>query len=85
MDSEPTRMDDALGWVEARFEKGTVSPLRFRWRRREFEVTAVHARWVDRATRPIRWFCSVSVSSGEILQLCYREGDPVWRLTQVET
>lgn len=79
------RVDDPLAWVEARFEKGAIHPLRLRWKTREFEVRAVHARWVDRGTRPVRWFFSVSVPSGEILELCYREGDPVWVVTRVDT
>ena len=83
--SSPVRVDDPLAWVVARFEKGAIHPMAFRWRQREFAVTAVHARWTDRATRPIRYGFSVSVASGEIMELCYREGDPIWRLLGVET
>ncbi len=79
------RLEEPLGWVEARFEKGAISPLRFKWRHREFAVTATHARWVDRETRPIRWSFSVSVSTGEVYELCHREGDPVWYVTGVMT
>ena len=82
--SSPVRVGDPLGWVLAKFEKGAIHPLRFRWRQREFDVAAVHARWTDRETRPIRRFFSVSVASGEVMELCYREGDPVWYLTQLE-
>lgn len=77
-------VNDPLAWVVARFEKGAIHPMRFRWKQREFAVRAVHARWTDRSTRPIRWCFAVSVASGEWMELCYREGDPVWRLTQVD-
>ena len=77
------RVDEPLAWVEARFEKGAISPLRFKWKHREFAVSSTNARWVDRDTRPIRWCFSVSVSSGEVYELCHREGDPVWYLTAV--
>ena len=82
--SPHVRLDDPLAWIEARFEKGTIRPLRFRWKQREFEVAAVNARWIDRETRPIRTCFSVSAVSGEIFALCYREGDPVWIVTGVE-
>jgi hypothetical protein len=77
------RLDEPLAWIEARFEKGAISPLRFGWKRREFVVVSTNARWVDRETRPIRYGFSVSVSTGEVLELCYREGDPVWYVTGV--
>lgn len=80
-----TRIDEPLAWVEARFEKGAISPTAFRWGRREFRVAAVHARWVDRAARPVRRGFSVGVVSGEIFELAYREGDPVWRIVAVLT
>ena len=79
------RVEEPLAWVEARFEKGAISPLRFKWKHREFVVSATNARWTDRETRPIRWCFSVSVSSGEVLELVHREGDPVWYVSAVMT
>ena len=79
------RIDDPLAWVDARFEKNAICPVRFRWKQREFAVQAVHARWVDRRTRPTRYYFAVTVATGEAMELCYREGDPVWTLTQVDT
>jgi len=77
------RVDEPLAWVTARFEKGAISPTAFRWKAREFRVTCVNARWVDRATRPIRHGFSVSAASGEVIELEYREGDPVWYVTGI--
>ena len=77
------RLNEPLAWVEARFEKGAIAPLRFRWKSREFAVSATNARWTDRETRPIRWCFSVSVATGEVVELCFREGDPVWYVTGV--
>ncbi|HTF57976.1 MAG TPA: hypothetical protein VK661_12155 [Planctomycetota bacterium] len=79
------RVDEPLGWVTARFEKGAISPIAFRWKAREFRVASVNARWIDRATRPIRHGFSVSAASGEVIELEYREGDPVWYVTAVST
>ncbi len=78
-----TLVDEPLAWVEARFEKGAISPTAFRWGPREFRVSAVHARWVDRAARPVRHGFSVGVEQGGVMELSYREGDPVWRLVAV--
>ncbi|MBI4564950.1 MAG: hypothetical protein HY716_09695 [Planctomycetes bacterium] len=79
------RIDEPLAWVVARFEKGAISPQAFRWKQREFAVSAVHARWVDRSTRPMRYGFSVSTRTGEVMELEYREGDPVWFVTAVAT
>lgn len=79
------RVDEPLARVTARFERGAIHPLDFRWKRREFAVTEVHARWTDRSLRPIRWCFSVSVATGEVMELVYREGDAVWYLATVET
>jgi len=43
----------------------------------------VNARWVDRSTRPIKYFFSVTTSAGEVCILCHREGDPVWHLESI--
>lgn len=81
----PTLVNDPLAWILVRFEKGAIHPLRFRWKAREFEVTAVNARWIDRSVRPLRYGFAVSVAGGELIELCYREGDPVWHVTSVES
>jgi hypothetical protein len=78
-----SRVDEPLAWVTARFEKGAISPTAFRWKAREFRVTSVNARWVDRAVRPIRHGFSVTAASGEVIELEYREGDPVWYVTGI--
>jgi hypothetical protein len=80
-----TRLSEPLAWVTARFEKNAISPTAFRWKTREFRVTSVNARWVDRAVRPIRHGFSVTAASGEVIELEYREGDPVWYVTGVVT
>ena len=77
------RVNEPLAWIEARFEKGAVSPLRFGWRRREFDVVATNARWVDRESRPVRYCFSVTVRSGEICELAHVAGDALWYVTGV--
>jgi hypothetical protein len=60
------RIDEPLAWIEARYEKGLVSPLRFGWRRRQFEVVSTNARWIDRGSCPPRFCFSVTVAAGEV-------------------
>ena len=71
---------EPLGWVDVRFHAGRIDPLAFRWGSRTFEVRKVNAAWTDRETAPLRRFFSVTVRSGEVFQICYQEGDPVWTL-----
>ena len=80
-----SRIDEPLAWVDARFAKGAISPRAFRWKHREFAVSAVNARWVDRSARPVRYGFAVSAATGEVFELEYREGDPVWTVTKVST
>ena len=77
------KIDEPVGRILVRFQGGRVEPLEFRWGHREFTVREQNARWVDRETRPIRYFFSVTTVSGEIFQLQYREGDPVWYVDSV--
>ena len=72
------KIEEPLGYVLVHFEGGRIRPLRFRWGLREFHVSEQNTQWIDRDIRPIRYFFSVTVQSGEIFQLCFREGDPVW-------
>ena len=74
---------EKLARVVVRYEGGRVEPLEFRWKTREFRVTSVNARWVDRSSRPIRYFFSLTAESGEVFLLSYREGEPVWYLESV--
>ncbi|MBI2900827.1 MAG: hypothetical protein HYY17_11640 [Planctomycetes bacterium] len=75
---DETTLHEKLHRVLVRYEGGRIEPIEFQWGAREFRVRAVNARWVDRATRPVRWFFSVTAESGEIFTLAYREGEPIW-------
>ena len=78
-----TEIHKKLGRVLVRYEGGKIEPLEFRWGTRDLKVKSVNARWVDRATRPVRYFFSVTSDAGEIFVLSYREGEPVWYLDSV--
>ena len=78
-----TEVHEKLARVLVRYEAGRIEPLEFRWGTRELRVASVNARWVDRATRPIKYFFSVTTSSGDVCILCHREGDPVWYLESI--
>ncbi len=76
-------LHEKLPRILVRYEGGKIEPLEFRWGTREFRVRSVNARWVDRATRPIRYFFSVTADSGELFTLVHREGEPVWYVEAV--
>jgi hypothetical protein len=76
---------EKLARVVVRYEGGRIDPLELRWKTRDLAVRAVNARWIDRATRPWRWFFSVSTTTGEILILSWREGEGLWYLESVKS
>jgi hypothetical protein len=78
-----TEIHEKLSRILVRYEGGRIEPLEFRWGTRELRVASVNAHWVDRATRPIKYFFSVTTSSGEVCILCHREADPLWYLESV--
>ncbi len=77
------KIGEKLGKVVVRYEGGRVEPLQFRWGTRDFRVQFLNAHWTDRATRPIRFFFSVTADSGDVFLLSHREGDPVWYVESV--
>jgi hypothetical protein len=78
-----TEIHEKLPRILVRYEGGRIEPVEFRWGARELRVASVNAHWVDRATRPIKYFFSVTTSSSEVCILCHREGDPIWYLESV--
>jgi hypothetical protein len=69
--------------VRADFQGGRATPLAFRLGPREHRVTAVNARWVDRAGRHPRFCFSVTTESGDVYQLHLSAADLIWRLESV--
>jgi hypothetical protein len=55
-------------------------PVAVLWRERWLWVSRINAEWRDRSLRPHRYGFSVTAENGEIFQLRYEEGNPVWRL-----
>ncbi|MEE8141565.1 MAG: hypothetical protein V3T77_00550 [Planctomycetota bacterium] len=69
--------------VLARFARGRIDPLSFQWRRRRYRVTGVNARWLDRSSQPATHGFTVTVESGDVFELAYQQGNPVWRLERI--
>src|SRR5437870_3071277 len=65
-DMAETEIHEKLSRILVRYEGGRIEPLEFRWGTRDLRVASVNAHWVDRATRPIKYFFSVTTSSGEV-------------------
>jgi len=78
-----TEIHEKLGSVLVRYAGGKIEPLEFRWGARTLRVRAVNTRWTDRATRPIKYFFSVTADTGDVCVLSYREGEPLWYLESV--
>ena len=76
---------EKLARVVVRYEGGRIDPLELRGKTRDLAVRAVNARWIDRATRPWRYFFSVSTTTGEVLILSWREGEGLWYLESVKS
>jgi len=82
-DMAETEVHENLARVLVRYEAGRIEPLEFRWGTRDLRVASLNTRWVDRSTRPIKYFFSVTTSAGEVCILCHREGDPLWYLESI--
>jgi hypothetical protein len=78
-----TEVHEKLGRVLVRYEGGKIELLEFRWGSRDLKVKSANARWVDRATRPIKYFFSVLTTTGEVAVLSYREGESIWYIESV--
>ncbi|MGR3177484.1 MAG: hypothetical protein ACUZ8E_05470 [Candidatus Anammoxibacter sp.] len=77
------RFDEPISKILVLFEKGMIKPISFHWSKRDYTIKENNMHWVDKKTRPIRYGFSVTVGSGEVFQLSYREGDPVWHVETV--
>ena len=78
-------INEPLSKVYAVFEDGKIRPVAFLWSQRRYRVERVNSDWIDRSLRPCRRGFSVTVESGEIFQVSYEEGNPVWRLDYILT
>ena len=78
-----TEIHEKLPRVLVRYEAGRIEPLEFRWGGRDVRIASLNIRWIDRSTRPIKYFFSVTTVSGEVCVLCHSEGDAIWYLESV--
>jgi len=69
--------------VRADFRGGTVVPVAFQRRGREYRVRRVNAHWVDRAGKHPRFYFSVTDESGDVYQLQLQASDLLWWLDSV--
>ncbi len=76
-------IDEPLGKVFVVFEQGKIRPLAFLWSNRRYKIERINSDWVDRSLQPRRYSFSLTADSGEIFQLSYEEGNPVWRLDSI--
>lgn len=67
------------------FEEGKIRPVALMWSRRRYRVERVNSDWIDRSLRPHRHGFSLTTDTGEIFQVSYEEGNPVWCLDYILT
>lgn len=76
---------EPLRKVFALFEAGKIRPIALEWSQRRWKVSRVNSSWVDRSLRPHRHGFSLTMETGEIFQVSYEEGHPVWKLEYILT
>ena len=74
---------EPVGSLVARFDGRGISPLSFHWRRRDYRVRQLNARWIDRSLNPALHGFTVTVDSGDVFELSYQEGEALWRLERI--
>jgi len=78
-------VDEPLRKVYVLFEDGKIRPIALEWGQRRWKVKRVNSNWLDRSLRPPRHGFSLTMETGDIFQVCYEEGNPVWRLEYILT
>jgi|SoiMethySBSTD1v2_1073268.scaffolds.fasta_scaffold26919_2 hypothetical protein len=78
-------INEPLRKVYALFEEGKIRPIAIEWGKQKLKVTRVNSSWIDRSLRPFRHGFSLTMEAGEIFQISYEEGNPVWRLEYILT
>ncbi len=76
-------IDEPIVRLVARFDGRGIHPLSFCWRRHDYRVEQLNARWIDRTLQPALHGFTVTVESGDIFELSYQEGDSLWRVVRV--
>ena len=76
-------IDEPLEEVVIRFRQDQMEVVSLCWNRRPLKVTQQHSHWVDRSLQPPIHGFTVTVDSGDILELAYQEGQSIWRLERV--
>lgn len=62
---------------------GKIRPIALEWGKKRCKVLRVNSSWVDRSLRPHRYGFSLTMETGDIFQVSYEEGNPVWRLEYI--
>ena len=76
-------IDEPLHKVYALFDEGKIQPLALEWGKQKLKVTRINSNWIDRSLRPHRHGFSLTMETGDIFQVSYEEGNPVWRLEYI--
>jgi len=73
MEIHEETVHEPVGALIARFDGRGMEPLSFQWRRRGYRVRELNARWIDRTIAPPLHGFTVTVESGDIVELSYQE------------
>ena len=78
-------IQEPLRKVYVLFEDGAIRPMALEWGKKKLKVSRVNSTWIDRSLRPHRHGFSLTMESGEIFQVSYEEGNPIWKLEYLLT
>ena len=76
-------IDEPLDEVLVRFHRDQMEVVSLQWNNRPLKVTRQHSHWVDRSLQPPIHGFTVTVDSGDILELAFQEGQSTWRLERI--
>jgi hypothetical protein len=68
--------------VLARFERGAMTPFRFRWNRSVFKIAKVTGQWEDRDGQYRRCYYAVITDANDYFELRFHLKDLSWVLSK---
>ncbi len=67
------------------FERGTLRPLRFRWKGTVYKISRVYSHWIVPRGNGREHHFSVSAGTPDSFELIFNTGDLNWQLARIAT
>jgi len=69
--------------VIALFQKGKLTPLKFRWRERVYKVFRINGTWRQKDGTALYHFFSVCCDGPEVYELSFNNESQAWRMERL--